>query len=628
MSNQNNSIETLQQDVDQVKTDLDLLKTETDELIKQNKVQAAAEKVKTTKEAINKKLNELKWLTDATSVQNSAKLEVMLNTLESLESSSDELKILRTTVTESSDEPVDDTGIDTPVETPPVIEKERNWIQRQRDGATSKEEWKTNTLTNVARVAWGIGAVALAVRWIKKLFGIGKDKEENNDENNENDSWNNDKEKNNEKSPRWKKALIWTWILWWTVWAGILWYKYRSEIKWWLLDLIGKNLTFEEAIIKVKSDLGGISESDLNVALGLEYIEARETIRSYWEEIKIDKKRKRVEWLDVSFSNYEEMIHAANIINYSKATYKWKCVSDTPFYITSAGGDIEVRLLDDYQREVISGEWIPVWTIVWWVVWSIWALVAGYFAWPKAWITVWLGSIPGGMALWHYVGDGRSTLAKICPKLADGIGKEKLVVCLNTIKGLTQWNQEYEPDDKTPLQKHVNNVIKEIEATEVDTDQEFDQQWNARNLKAEVDPNDSTSYLITSRWRLGQTKVKFIEWKGMQIEWLDIEFTDIKEWIRVANLTNKIKCDYAGKCTKNPFSYKSKWTTLWNPWLYATDWETNRNPSNWIPYRIISEEKLLERYPNLLKNIETKYIPYLHKMRSENNRSLWIIPNQ
>jgi hypothetical protein len=104
-------------------------------------------------------------------------------------------------------------------------------------------------------------------------------------------------------------------------------------------------------MLKVKSDLGGISESDLNVALGLDYNEKKWVIISYWEEIKIDKKRKRVDWLDVSFSNYEEMIHAANIINYSKATYRWRCVSDTPFYITSAGGDIEVRLLDDYQKE-------------------------------------------------------------------------------------------------------------------------------------------------------------------------------------------------------------------------------------------------------------------------------------
>jgi hypothetical protein len=172
----------------------------------------------------------------------------------------------------------------------------------------------------------------------------------------------------------------------------------------------------------------------------------------------------------------------------------------------------------------------------------------------------------------------------------------------------------------------VNEAIKEIEETEVDT--EFDQQWNARNLKAEVNPNDPTSYTIKSRGRLWQTKIKFIEWKYIKIEGLDIEFADIREWVRVANLTNKIRSEYAWKCIKNPFSYKSWWTTLWHPWLYATDWETNRNPTNWVPYRIISEEILESRYPTLLENIETKYIPYLHKMKSENKRSLWIIPNQ
>jgi len=45
--------------------------------------------------------------------------------------------------------------------------------------------------------------------------------------------------------------------------------------------LIGKNLTFEEAMLKVKSDLGGVSESDLNVALNLDYDEDRSVITSY-----------------------------------------------------------------------------------------------------------------------------------------------------------------------------------------------------------------------------------------------------------------------------------------------------------------------------------------------------------
>ena len=73
----------------------------------------------------------------------------MLKSLEALEKSSDELNALKTVV----NEPVDNANINTTKKNVPKTEKERNWIQRQRDGATSKEEWKTNTLTNVARVA-------------------------------------------------------------------------------------------------------------------------------------------------------------------------------------------------------------------------------------------------------------------------------------------------------------------------------------------------------------------------------------------------------------------------------------------------------------------------------------------
>ena len=60
MSTPGKSIENLQQEVNQVKIDLDSLKKLTDESIKQNKAKEAAEKVKNTKESINKKLEELK----------------------------------------------------------------------------------------------------------------------------------------------------------------------------------------------------------------------------------------------------------------------------------------------------------------------------------------------------------------------------------------------------------------------------------------------------------------------------------------------------------------------------------------------------------------------------------------
>ena len=60
-------------------------------------------------------------------------------------------------------------------------DKDKSWIRKQRDGVTSKEERKTNTVSNVARVAWWIGIVALGVRGIKKLFGRGKKEKKEND---------------------------------------------------------------------------------------------------------------------------------------------------------------------------------------------------------------------------------------------------------------------------------------------------------------------------------------------------------------------------------------------------------------------------------------------------------------
>ena len=65
---------------------------------------------------------------DAASIESKAKLEKMLTTLEALETSNTDLAGLKEDIN-------------------------KNRIQRQWDGVTDTQEWKTNTLTNVARVA-------------------------------------------------------------------------------------------------------------------------------------------------------------------------------------------------------------------------------------------------------------------------------------------------------------------------------------------------------------------------------------------------------------------------------------------------------------------------------------------
>lgn len=89
----NNTIETLQTQVDQVKIDLDILKEETSESLKKSKAEAAADKLKSTKEEISKKIEALKGLTDANSKADIIKLESMLKTLESSDNQLETLKI-------------------------------------------------------------------------------------------------------------------------------------------------------------------------------------------------------------------------------------------------------------------------------------------------------------------------------------------------------------------------------------------------------------------------------------------------------------------------------------------------------------------------------------------------------
>jgi len=79
-----NNIETLQSKVDLVKNDLDALKQETNEWTKKTKTEAIEKNVTAAKEAITKKLEELKKLGEAANKTDIDKLEALLATLDSL----------------------------------------------------------------------------------------------------------------------------------------------------------------------------------------------------------------------------------------------------------------------------------------------------------------------------------------------------------------------------------------------------------------------------------------------------------------------------------------------------------------------------------------------------------------
>ncbi len=173
------SIEQLQAQVDQVSLDLtDLKKESSDDIIK-TKTADLQKKVNTTKDNINQRIDELKSLGETSHSAEIAKLENMLTVLKTSNTDLDNLKkdVVTTSAQTDSDTDNDtDTSKDeTKDETKDKEDtKDKNRFKRQIDGFSDKTEehhwWK-----NTARIAWGVGILALGIRWIKKLFGKKKD---------------------------------------------------------------------------------------------------------------------------------------------------------------------------------------------------------------------------------------------------------------------------------------------------------------------------------------------------------------------------------------------------------------------------------------------------------------------
>ncbi len=538
------SIEAFDQQINEIKLSLEELKKETSIEQKNKKSDAAKEKINKTKEDINKRLAELNALWDETSLEEAKKLEEKLVALNTFSS---EITSLEVEVKNNNND-----NTNTP------DNKEKWWFGRQREGVTSSQEWKDNTWTNVWRVAMWVWAVSVTWRWIKKLFGIWKDKEKK--------DW--DK---TEKTSRWKKALLrWAWIWWW-----LLVWKNRDSIKDFLW--FWNKLSFDDSLIQAESELETISESEkINVdRWKITYDPVSKQVKSYDLATAINKNWKKVEGLDIKFSDYKQLIHAANIVNYIKHNFKWRSKTDTPFKTKSLTWDIYFET-KDWTKEIISG---------------------GIF----------------------------SSLASICPDVLNGLftdrnNKDIFLAYLNKLWIWKEWTPN-QPDDKwDKIQKAVNDVVTTIIATPT----EFDPLWNERNavIAEKIDPKWE-QYLIKSRWNpSNETKINLktdsnwniISW---QIEWLNSIFNSLEELVRVANLTNKIKYQYRWKCgdNKEPFSYKSLFTTLYHPWLYVyNDWI--------IPDRVCIWSNLETLTPVLYKWRED-YVKYLNWLKKD-GKSRWV----
>jgi len=426
-----------------------------------------------------------------------------------------------------------------------------------------------------------------------------------------------------------------------------------------------KPLELEEAVKSATSEVRNwkIKENPFrqHFEWWITYNEWNKTIESYWEATKVDAENKTIEWLkNIKFPNYEELVHAANIINFARRNFAGKCQSSEPFDISDWwGGDLVVHLANWEKPEWISASdsslwtkilwawgcviWAALWAYVWWVKWAIWL-----------WATLWLW----WAAAWNYL-DNDSSIWNTSWTVASWTNLKRFKNCLNEQKD-ENWNslwpkkshQEINPDNYSPIEKELNEIIKEIEWTW------WEWTW-WRNLKSEQNKENPEIFTISSynqkveiiiRWctktwseHIDYSKITSIKiWKYRKDDrwdWLDIDFSHDKEWlkeaIRVINFTNFIRSntDFAWNWWENyPFVY----------WKYKVPFALEMDTNGALWKAVLSHNALKTKFPTIYEDVQKQfcktdqenlrsqafnnknskgydsyYIRYLHQMRNE-----------
>ncbi len=655
-----------EQKVSSIKSSREALKNESfSDLETQKKIEELKKEAKAEKVFVEQRINELQDKTDEKSKSEKEKAQAQLDTLNDIIDV--QLSVLTQKIewTEDSiagpigESIVNKTWNENITEEKWFLWKTWEWIGDQwydvRDLEKWKEEWWKNLIRTVWFVATWVGAVALVVKWFKKLFW--KDRGDN-------DKSDEKEEKKEKKDSWWKKFLIWAWITVWTAVGGVQIYKHWNHIKWLIKDLLGLNLSFEDAKAKVEAEVRNWINSD-NKCWSfyahfewIDYDNSTQKVSSYWEETKIDYQHKKIEWLDVEFPDWEQLLHAVNIVNFAKRKLKGRWNSETPFTINQRW-DISVWLSDSGQTEFISWSDSDLWKLILWWTWTLWWwLLWWYCAWIK-WAAIWaLVWWTAGYVGWAIL-DENSSLRKMCDTIKKWTHLSLFVNYLNSQKDenwkslWTPHDQWPEAEDKNPIQIYVNKIVDEIEKAYWPEDSA------RRNLTVEYDESNPEIFVVRSyekevkltlKWCTAKQWDKWIDFskiKKIHIEkyaesdwwdWLDIDFQHTEEWlkeaIRTINLTNKIREDFCGRWRED-YSF-SCWRFIWLDWksLYFDAWEFF---GKWT--RVINRKTFKQLYPTISKDVlseniiltthqkeyhsqaindETKwsqYIKYLHQMR-------------
>ena len=402
---------------------------------------------------------------------------------------------------------------------------------------------------------------------------------------------------------------------WLVGWAGVAgaWYYFRDKlhklpiIGKWLDGLFNKRLSFEEALYSVQWNvLNNAKEDHLKNKMNLQW-DKKDKLTIFGKEYKIDMEKKKIEWLDIDFVNYEDLITTLIIIWSSQYTFKGACNNNTPFSLE--GGDIVLKK-GDISETMVSGRGFPWWKILWWAGW----LTLGAVLW------FYLGNMPGaaiggiwwagaGIAAWEAYIDGNNTLSKICPTLNDDINKSKLQSYLNKLWWWESWNDAHLEEKATTNDKKVNEIFvktfEKIQKKENIHDDTNRDQWEERDAYIknyqwrknifELKTRSSNTYLhadIDAQWNI----------KTVEIEDIWVKFTwpkAVEQAIHLWSFISKCEKELAWKWDQaKAFEYKEWWLTvsvLNKEWVFFDE-------SGSVYDRKLSKDVLESNIPDLLQN--------------------------
>ena len=544
-----------------------------------------------------------------------------------------------------------------------IAQSQNNWESQEWDGQQWEKKWLSgwwNWLNKWQK--WGVRIWwALAWLWIlklgKRIFGEKYDYEKE-------IPWYKDMSRREKRAARkrlkkekraarrsersaekweFRQRPFWKFVKWvgifaW-VWSGIYYLAHWIYTKnRWLNDLFdwtrGKKLKMEEALPLVEWEVNNWKTEESifrNNFDWIKYDEESGMIKSYWQETKIDVKKRMVEWLNVKFNDLPELIHAANIINCLKYNLWWKASVESPFAETNTWWDIQFKFSERCADEVLSWSnsrfWRTLFTTLgftWWLVW--WGYVG--WIWGALMGSAWLWA--AGFAAWSAI-DNDSTLGHACSTIASWENFRRFIWYLN---GVTRedWSSMWTPREQ---KEASNSPIKDIADEAITLLNRYRvMHWKKdRSLDVKQDGNDWTRYEISSF--SSKTHIK-IEWWKVDENWklnpdtitsitiekydkddrwpkdgdgngVKLNFPQGRDWliecIRTVDLINEMRSEWWHKwAEKWPIYYRNSSVTerMWwalSKWLKIdTEWAW------WEEIR--SKEDLENYYPTLLADLK------------------------